>query len=415
MRRGFVLVPICVLFSLLIAACGGSSSSSSSSSSTEPANAEPAAATTAAHNFEGQLKIGAVLPLTGPNASIGEDQRRGVELAVEKVNAAGGVLGKELEVDIEDSEGTAEGTLSAARKLVSVDKVPVVIGEFSSGNTIPLGKYLESQHVVQINSSSSSPEIAEIGEWSFSTLGLDNITGNFVAQTLLDNGYETASFLAPNNSYGQGLYKATRAAFEAAGGTMKESVLYTEGKSDYRAELNRLVGSGAQAYIYTGYGTEIATINREAYEQNLNPEQFFCIYTTLCTSESEPATVENQYGFDNNFIGEGRIPTEYQAAYKKKYGEEFASTFSGYVYDAVSLAAAAIEQAKSAEPAAIRSAIESIGKKGYQGVTGEIKLDAQGQRISQPYLVTKITNGEVEVLAELTQPAKVEGLPGPSH
>jgi branched-chain amino acid transport system substrate-binding protein len=94
---------------------------------------------------EAQVSVGAVLPLTGPSASIGEDQRRGIELAVAQVNQQGGVLGQKLEVEIEDSGGTANTALDATRKLVTVGKVPVVLGEFSSGVTIPVGQYLTQQ------------------------------------------------------------------------------------------------------------------------------------------------------------------------------------------------------------------------------------------------------------------------------
>lgn len=87
---------------------------------------------------EAGVVFGAVLPLTGASASIGEDQRRGVELAVEKVNADGGVLGKPLKVVIEDSASNAQTALNAAKKLVSVDGAKVVMGEYSSGVTVPL-------------------------------------------------------------------------------------------------------------------------------------------------------------------------------------------------------------------------------------------------------------------------------------
>ena len=405
MKKSFVMILFCALISSAAFGCGSDSGSTDESTSTASSSS----------GLNGSLTIGAVLPLTGSNATIGEDQRRGVELATEEVNATGGVLGKELVVKVEDSEGTPQGTLTAARKLVSVDKVPVVIGEFSSGNTIPMGKYLEQQNVVHLNSSSSSPDIAKVGDFSFSTLGLDNITGKFVAQTLSDNGYSTAAFMAPNNAYGQGLYEATKSALEDAGGQLTDSILYTEGKSDYRAELDRLSGSDADTYIYTGYGTDAATINREAFELNLDPSKFFCIYTTLCTADSDEQAVEGQFGFDNNFIGSGDAGSGYQQAYKDKYGEDFQSSFSGYVYDAVALAGDAMNEADSTDPSVIREEIAQLGSRGYEGVTGEIKFDSDGQRLAQPFLVTTISDGKVDVLAELFEPGSVDGLPGPSQ
>lgn len=88
------------------------------------------------------VQMGAVLSLTCANATVGEDVRRAVALAVNKVNADGGVLGKKFSVIVEDSGGNATTALNAACKLVSVDKVPVVIGEYSSGITLPMAQYL---------------------------------------------------------------------------------------------------------------------------------------------------------------------------------------------------------------------------------------------------------------------------------
>src|SRR5690606_15583111 len=97
----------------------------------------------------------------------GEDVRRSVELAVDKVNANGGVNGKPFEVVIEDSAGNATTALSAARKLTSVDKVPVVLGEYSSGITLPLGQYLVKEGAIHLNISSTSVKIRDLGPNSF--------------------------------------------------------------------------------------------------------------------------------------------------------------------------------------------------------------------------------------------------------
>lgn len=375
-----------------LAACGsGDDSKSSAAQATPKVNPE----------LKGQVTIGAVLPLTGASATIGKDQQRGIELAVDKINSGGGVLGKKLVVKVEDSEGQAASAVNAARKLVSVDKTPVVIGEYSSGNTIPIGQYLQQRKVVHINAGSSSPDIAKIGDFSFSVIGLDNIAGKFTAEKLVQAGYHKVAFLAPNNAYGTGLLKATRAALQQSGGQIVQSLLYTEGQSDYRQELQRLKSANADIVIYSAYGKEAATINKEAYQLGMDPRKFFGIYLTMCTTDSDPRAVDGQQGMDVNYIGPNG--SAYKSAYEAKYGEGFRTSFSGYTYDAVMMAAKAINQAGSVDPAKIRDALATVGK-GYEGVTGAISFDAHNQRSEQPYLIATMKDGKVSEEGEVRGP-----------
>ena len=368
-----------------LAACG----SGGGSASVGEDESSPAASGKAE---QGAVNLGAVLPVTGASATIGEDQRRGVELAVEQINADGGVLGKDLNVVVEDSQGVAASSLDAARKLVSVDNAPVVIGEYSSGNTIPLGQFLQREGVVHINPGSSSPEIADIGDMSFSTIGLDTIAGKFTADAVFDRGYEKAAFLVPNNSYGEGVLETFKERYEEIGGEITSEILYTEGQTDYRSELQRLAEGEPDVFVYSAYGQESSVINKQAFEMGLNDKPWFGIYLSMTTADSDQATVEGQIGMDLNYIGpDGQT---YEAAYKEKYGEDFASTFSGYTYDAVMLAAEAIEKAGSAEPDAVAKAMAEVGKD-FSGATGEISLDEDGQRTDQPYAVLEYQEGDL--------------------
>lgn len=391
LRRVGLLLAAAVL-ALGTAACGSDDDASSQGQDVAQEGANP--------QLEGEITIGAVLPLTGASATIGKDQQRGIELAVKKINASGGVLGKRIAVKVEDSEGASAPALNAARKLVSVDKVPVVIGEYSSGNTIPVGEYLQRQKVVHINPGSSSPDIAEIGDYSFSTIGLDTIAGRFTGERLAAAGYKTAAFLAPNNAYGSGVLEYTKKAFEDAGGKVVEEVLYTEGRSDYRQELQRIKQANADVVIYSAYGTEAATINKQAFELGMDAKKFFAIYLTMCTADADEQAVEGQQGMDVNYIGPGG--EDYQQAYQEEYGEGFRTSFSGYTYDAVMMVAQAINEAGSADPDKIRDALAEMTS--FEGVTGTIAFDEDGQRKDQPYLLAVMKDGKVEQEDEIVGP-----------
>lgn len=327
------------------------------------------------------VSLGAVLPLTGASASVGDDQRRGIELAVEQINAHNGVLGKKLQVIVEDSGGAAATALSSARKLVSVNKVPVVLGEFSSGITIPVGEYVVQQGDVHINIGSSSPQIRKIGSGSFSVIGLDDLSARFAAGDVFGQNLKDVAFIAPNNSYGQGVANEFKKRFESLGGKVSSVVLYSEGQSTYRRELQQMSRSSPQAYVYSAYGQEAATINREAYELGLNKQKWYGIYLTMCTSDTAPQAAQGQEGLEVASIGDGG--KAYELAYRAKYKEAPKSSFGSYAYDGVMVAATAINKAGSADPAKIRAAMRAMPP--YSGATGTVAFDDGGQRKEQPY------------------------------
>jgi branched-chain amino acid transport system substrate-binding protein len=333
-----------------------------------------------------QTMIGAVIPLSGASATQGEDQRRGIEIAVEEINAAGGVLGQPLKVIIEDSGGRPPSALDAAKKLVAVDKVPAVIGEYSSGITLPMAQYLMQEGKIHINIGSSSNKVRQIGATSFSVLGLEASSSKFSAADALAQGWKKVVIVGPNNAYGQGMAEGFKAEFEKIGGSVASTLLYTEGQTSHRRELQQATQFTPDAFIYSAYGKDAALINREAFELGINKTPWYAIYFTMCTADSKPEFVTGQYGMDLSFVGAGG--KGYEAAYQKKYGMALKTSFSGYGYDAVKIFAAAATKAGSTEPAAVKAALIEIGKS-YEGATGTIAFDADRQRADQPYLKLK--------------------------
>jgi branched-chain amino acid transport system substrate-binding protein len=340
---------------------------------------------------EGGVVFGAILPLTGASASIGEDQRRGVELAVDKINADGGVLGKPLKVIIEDSASNAQTALNAAKKLVSVDGAKVVMGEYSSGVTVPLREALARESVVHVNVGSSSVALRQKGGGkAFSVIGLDDVMARFAAKALHEKNFTKAAVILPNNSYGESLNVEFAKAFKDVGGEVVQTMLYTEGQSTYRRELQQVARFEPDVYLYSAYGQEAAIINREAFELGQKKTPWFGIYLTMCTSDAQKETIEGQLGAEVNFVGPDSA--WYKEAYTKKYGEDFRSAFNGYLYDGVAMAAAAINKANSTDPEAVLAAAKTLD---FDGATGPIKLDADNERSVQEYLRVIVKDGTV--------------------
>jgi len=235
---------------------------------------------------------------------------------------------------------------------------------------------------VHINIGSSSQQVRKIGAGSFSVIGLDDLSARFAAQDVYARKLRRIALIAPNNGYGQGIAGEFRKRFEALGGTVVSTVLYTEGQSTYRRELEQMARANPEAYVYSAYGQEAATINRQAYDMQLNRSPWYGIYLTMCTSDTPPQIARGQIGLE---VASGGVGAKaYEEAYEAAYKEAPRSAFGSYAYDATMLSAAAINYAHSTDPARIRSALDTLGKS-YAGVTGAISFDRDGQRIAQPY------------------------------
>jgi len=334
------------------------------------------------------VKMGAVLSLTGSNATVGEDVRRAVALAVDQVNAKGGVLGKKFDVVVEDSGGNATTALNAARKLVSVDKVPVVIGEYSSGITLPMAQYLVKEGVAHINIASTSVKIRDLGASSFNLIGLENLGNKFSAADVWALGYRKVGMLAPNNAYGQGVVHGFKEEFEKLGGKIVNELLYTQGQSTYRRELQQMARSEPEAYIYSAYGQESAVINREAMELGLRQKPWYAILISMSLSDTPADIAKGQLGMEVGSVY-GEAGKAYADAFAAKYKEGMKTSYTGYAYDAVLMTAAAMNKAKSTDTVAVQAALKELGKGGYVGVTGPIAFDAERQRIDPPYAKLK--------------------------
>lgn len=347
-----------------------------------------------AAELDGALTIGAVVPLTGNSATIGMDQQRGIELALERINSSGGVLGRELRVQIEDDEGRAESGIQAAQKLVNVDGVPAVIGSYSSGISIPMQQYLSEHGIVGMNPGSSSGQMSGTGSLQFSTIGLDDVAGGFVADTVMKEGFGSIGLLAPNNAYGTGITNSVAEAFEELGGEVTTAILYNEGQRDYRQELDRLRSSDPELYVVTMYGEDGVIVNRQMYELGLGEDRsVFHIYVSMDVSDADPSTVEGHWGMDPMI--QGKESDAYARAYEEAYGEPFITAYNGFAFDATTMIAAAINTAGSTEPEDIEEALWEISRAGYEGVTGPIEFDENGQRSEQAYMIADVRDGQL--------------------
>lgn len=311
------------------------------------------------------VKIGALMPMTGDLQAYGETSLNGVNLAADEVNAAGGVLGGNLVVSVGDTQTNPQAGVDAAQKLANVEGVVGMVGALSSGVSIPVAKSVSSSvGVPQISSASTSPAITKLedGDWLFRTVPSDAFQGVALAEVVQENGLGNVATLYINNDYGEGLANSFANAFQAKGGTVSESLAYEPGNASYRGELSKAAGGGAEALVLIGYPENGITILKQSIEEG-NFDKF------IFTDGMKAPEIIEAIGADflNGSIGtapeavaESDAAVRFKSAYEAKHGELPPKPFIDSAYDATILLALAAEKAGSADRTAIRDALRSV-------------------------------------------------------
>jgi branched-chain amino acid transport system substrate-binding protein len=216
-----------------------------------------------------ELRIGALVPTTGDLQLYGETSLNGIRLAVEEINAAGGVLGQPISLRVGDTQTSPQAGVDAAQRMATVEGVHAFVGALSSGVTIPVAQSVSRvQGLAQISGASTSPVITTLddGDFLFRTVPSDAYQGVALAEIALAEGYKNLSILYINNDYGLGLAESFTAAFAARGGAVVHSASYEPGQSSYRGELRRVSRGDPQGLVLIGYPENGQTIVRQALE-----------------------------------------------------------------------------------------------------------------------------------------------------
>ncbi len=339
------------------------------------------------------LVIGAVNPLSGTNAVQGRDMKRGQELALDEINAAGGINGRPLEIIWEDTESNADKGMQAVRKLVEKDNVPLIIGAYSSAVSLPTGKWTNSKKVIQISVASTAPELRNIGPYFFNVIGLDEVMGIKLAEFAIESGAQTYASIVVDNPFGLGIETWTAKTIEKAGGQWIEALRYKENQSDYKPVIKKLFARNPEVVFFTAYGTDAELIMAQAFEMGLKPSKgWYAAYMTMWYHDVIPKTAEGVKGVVVGRHGGPRFK-HYQEAYWKKFGPVYQklyqrpvmqTAFGAYAYDATWIAALALKRAEGSNPDDIVKALHQVGM-AYDGATGDKSFDQDGMQVIEYY------------------------------
>lgn len=361
------------------------------------------------------IKIGQFTSLTGPEAVVGQDMKRGVQLAEDRINAGydvpmqdgstvhlgPGLMGKPVKVVVEDAESRPKGAMDAVRKLVNVDQVPVVLGEYSSGLTLPTGQFTNKNKIVQISIGANSPALRDVGPYFFDMIGLNNLEGPpMVNLAMKAIGAKTFATIVPNNPYGVGLEQGLCDTAKKDGGKCVARVRYDNNKTDYRAQLRQISRPHPDAVFFFAYGSDATLLLRQASDLGMDVGKTWF--------GPEMSNWANEVGKNPNIakiadgirgivlsVGGDFYDKTYAQPFEQKFGEKPASSFGGFAYDAMMVAALAIHQAQSTDPTKIKDAIAKVAAE-YKGVTGSKAVDADGMQKNANFSVKMFKDGALQ-------------------
>ncbi len=321
------------------------------------------------------VKIGAVQPLSGKISVYGEGFQRAINLAVKEVNDAGGIQGKDLEIVYEDNLSTSQGSVSALQKLISIEKLPVVIGPASSSNFLASCPIAQRESTVFIGAESAASDISQCGSFVFRVFPSDMLQGIGVAELAEELGYKEVALTYINNDWGVGLAEVFKDKFK---GKIIEEFAHDEGKADYRSEIMRLKRKNPVAVINLTYIKEGGTLLKQAFEMKFTPQWL------MGSAAKSPKLVELAGKSSEGIIGtyptfakSGDSYSHYKEAFAAKYPENTLPIFGEYNYDMIHLLAKALNNAKSIDADSIRESLMTSSQ-GFVGVTGDKTFDESG-------------------------------------
>lgn len=324
----------------------------------------------------GDIVIGEYMPLTGSTATFGNSSHQGTLMAVDEINAAGGVHGRKLKLVTEDDQGKPDVARAAVTKLITQSKAVALIGEIASTRSMAAAPVCDSHKTPMITPCSTNPRVTQMGPFIFRVCFTDDFQAAVVGRFAYDQGYRNAAvFYDMKSDYSEAFAQNFEKEFSRLGGKIAAKQQFQEGDPEFKPQLNALKAAKPDCLLIPGYYSEVGTIARQAREIGLNvPLLGGDGWDSPKLVPSAGTAVENCF-FSNHFSPsdtKSPVSKAFVESYTKRFGVK-PDALAALGYDAAKLLADALNRSNGAGGDALRTAIGST--KGFPGVTGDITLD----------------------------------------
>ncbi len=354
-----------------------------------------------------EILIGEYGSLTGGIATFGISTKNGSELAFDEVNKKGGVLGKQIKLLVEDDQSKPEEAGTVVTKLINPTGVSAVLGHVASSHSLAAAPICQANQIPMISPSSTNPRVTQVGNYIFRVCFTDPFQGAVMAKFAADTlkFKKVAILVDVRSDYSVGLQTFFRQQFRQLGGDVVLEQSYSQGDSDFRAQLTAIKAANPEGIYLPGYYTEVGTIVHQARELGITvPFLGGDGWDSPKLWEIGGPTLNGCY-FSDHYSTDDPNPAvqKFVADYKAKYGQT-PDALAALAYDAAHILAAAVEKAGSTEGTKIRDAIAAT--KDFPGVTGSISINADRNAV-KPAVILKVENGKF-LLVETIKPEAVK-------
>jgi branched-chain amino acid transport system substrate-binding protein len=336
------------------------------------------------------IKVGEYASLHGSEAAFGQSSHKGTVLAIEQVNAAGGVLGKKIDLISEDNQSKPGESATIVKKLITRDHVVAVLGEVASGRSLEAAPICQDNKIPMISPSSTNPKVTETGDYIFRVCFTDPFQGKLLAEfglkTLKAKKIAILSDVAA--PYSVGLAQYFREPFLAGGGQIVAEQKYSSHDKDFKAQLTAIKAANPDAIFVPGYYTEAGLIVLQARQLGITIPLFGGDgWEAPELIETAGSSLEGTY-YSTHYSPEVKTPLvqDFVQKFQARWNGETPDAMAALGYDSAMVLVDAIKRAGGTDSAKLRDAIAAT--KDLECVTGKTTLDAQRNPTKSAVILT---------------------------
>jgi branched-chain amino acid transport system substrate-binding protein len=356
-----------------------------------------------------EIRIGAVLSVSGPASFLGDPEKKTLEIYVDAINAKGGVNGEKLKLIVYDDGGDANNARTFATRLVEQDKIAAMVGGTTTGSTLAMIPLFEEAKIPFISLAGAVQIIEPVREWVFKTPHTDRMACEKILIDLKQRKLTTIALISGTDAFGKSMRDQCVAVAPKAGVAIAHEETYGPRDSDMTPQLTNIKNkSGIQAVINPGFGQGPAIVTRNYRQLGITlplyqshgvaSKQFIDLAGPAAEGVRLPAAALLVADKLPDSDPQKAVVVAYARTYQEKTGQPV-STFGGHAYDGLMILVEAMKRAKSADKAKVRDEIERT--KGYVGTGGIVTMsprDHMGLGLSA-FRMLEIKNGEWTLVA----------------
>jgi branched-chain amino acid transport system substrate-binding protein len=339
-----------------------------------------------------EIPVGEFAALTGGSASFGQSSHKGTALAIDEINAAGGVLGKKLKLITEDDQSVAGQPATIVRKLIAQDKVVALLGEVRSSATIEAAPICQENKIPLISPAATNPKVTEVGSYISRICFIDPFQGTVMAKFAISKGWKRLAVLTDvKQDYSVGLAQFFKEGILKNGGEIVKEQSYSTGDKDFKAQLTSIKPAKPDAIFVPGYYAEVALIGKQA--------RLLGIKVPLLGGDGwvgdsllkvAGSSLDGSF-FSCHFSADDKSEAvqNFVKKYKAKYGA-VPDDMAALGYDSAVILAEAIKTAGTTAGDKLSAAIAAT--KNHPGITGNITLD-EHRNATKPAVILTIGGG----------------------